>query len=159
VGQRFDNAVYNPHLEKRRKIVPPSILVIVVDLFQGPVIEGAGRFDDERIKKQIEFYTNEGILQILGSVLANGKQIVLFINKIDMALPRTGVDLTRLAKEKYKPIKDALTLMRGKQISVIVGSAKTGQGVVGYDGGVDNDRSLFKVILDAAEAFYRWDPV
>jgi len=157
VGQRFDSAVNNPLLDLRRKVIPASVLMIVVDVFlDRPPANGV--FDLKRIREQNDFYTNEGILQILIRLLGSGKQIILFINKIDMAVAPPNINLSELAKEKYKPIIDALSRIRGKQLSVIAGSAKTGQGVVGYDGGIDSNRSLFKVILDATETFNGWDP-
>ena len=153
VGQRFVAAIRNENLELRKKVVPASLLLIVVDLFSPDKKAKNGSndlFDKERVKEQIEFY-GDGVIQIIVDLLGNGTQIVLFINKVDMI--RSDRDVERLVKTAYEPLINRLKDIRGKQVSVIVGSARTGQGIVGYNDGDSKRRSLAKVVLDTAETF------
>ncbi len=152
VGQDFTQAVDNQALKQRQNVIDSSTLVVVVDLFYPPSdslnpLEQQPTFDIERVNEQLGVY-NEPVIQILGKLVGSNGQIVLFVNKVDL--------ISSLSPRKIKSIHQAYSRLstqlqlRGIKFGMIIGSAATGQGVVGYDAGAKRNRSLYKFVVDHA---------
>lgn len=147
VGQRFSDIATNEQLQKRRKYIKSTTLVIVVDLFFPSDTTTFSRdvFDNERIKEQVRFYNHEGVRQILGKILHDGDSIVLFINRLDV-LKKIDQATINKAKRAYNPLAEMFRSMKGISFSIIVGSAKKGWGVVGDASGNAEAESLYEKV-------------
>lgn len=150
IGQRFDQIASNPLLKKRQEIIEASVLVIVVDLFspaqQGDEVQPQESIDNARVRRNVRFYDNDGIIQILTSILNKGQNIILFINKLDLLLPRDNESVEDI-KKKFNTVIKRLNI-RGKKLDIIVGSAETGEGICGS--GI-NYNSLIQIVRNAAK--------
>lgn len=153
VGQDWVQGTQSPMVRARQRYVRSSTLVIIVDLVApGTRLKPALRRDriqTTRVKEQLRIY-NEPALQNLSSLLGDGGQIILFINKIDLIYPTTDETISE-AKQSYAPLIQALSEMRGVKLKVLVGSATTGLGLVGFDQGNSDQTSLLKLVTDHAE--------
>lgn len=150
VGQNWTQGALNEKVKLRQDFVKSTTLVIVVDLVKpGSSLDPAKpqeKIDKSRVKYQNNAYGDQSI-QTLSRLLGDKGQIVLFINKFDLIEPRSGATREE-AIRSYGPLIERLEHLRGVRLSVIVGSAFTGSGIVGYDGGVDAQKSLYKLVLD-----------
>ena len=146
-GQRFGDIATNVQLERRRKYVKSTTLVIVVDLFYADKTApfSMDKFDATRIREQIKFYDNDGIRQILSKMLRDGDGIVLFINRLDV-LKKIDAAVINKAKRAYRPLIDIFSSLKGISFHVIVGSAKKGWGVIGDADGNSDDASLYEKV-------------
>ena len=159
VGQRFVDALNHTDINRRLDKVPATLLVIVVDLFkyekskQGQLRQ---KIDPKRVKDQLAAY-HDNVVQLLLDRASSSKHIVLFINKIDMISPMTP-EIFQAAEKAYEELINTLNDVRGKQLHVIVGSARAGIGVVGYDEGHVDQKSLLQVMHDASKPIME-DPV
>ncbi|MBR1267502.1 GTPase domain-containing protein [Bradyrhizobium sp. AUGA SZCCT0222] len=153
VGQNWVQGAQNALVKERQKLVRSSTLVIVVDLVgPGSKTDPAKRHDkaqSRRIREQLEIY-NDPAIQNLAHLLGSQGQIILFINKIDLIYPITDERIAE-ARLGYKSLIDRLGDLHGIRLRVIVGSAVTGLGVVGYDDGHEERKSLLKLVIDHAE--------
>ena len=102
------------------------------------------------MREQLAIY-NDVVRQLILSRAKEGKDIVLFINKIDMLSPLTPENFAA-AEEVYKPLIDSLEDVRGKRLHTIVGSARAGIGVVGHSQGREDQKSLLQIIHDVSRA-------
>ena len=130
VGQDFGqiiNHLVNPNISYSKQV----ILVVVVDLFAGPVEEEKLEISDEPDKKRIGEHLArfdeqfvEQFRGVLGEV--NIQQVILFVNKVDGIRDREhGYEL----KKEFSPIRQAFTKF-GFPVHTIVGSALRGDGMV-----------------------------
>jgi hypothetical protein len=153
VGQNWVQGALNGRVKERQKSVSSSTLVIVVDLIvPGTKLEPVQRQEKaqrSRIRDQLRIY-NDPAIQTLGELLGTNGQIVLFINKIDLIYPPTD-ERVKEAVDSYAFLVERLSEIRGVGVHVIVGSATTGLGVVGFDEGQDDRRNLLKLVIDHAE--------
>jgi GTPase SAR1 family protein len=144
----------NELLKKRQDMIRSSTLLIVVDLVspaskieRPPPREG---IDKRRVRDQLEAYNDQSIQTLTHLIdFAEKRQIVLFINKIDLIYPVTRETIAE-AKKAYSTLIDRLEDVRGAELHVLVGSAATGQAVVGYDEGHKTQTSLLKFVIDHA---------
>ncbi|HXO68620.1 MAG TPA: GTPase domain-containing protein [Bradyrhizobium sp.] len=151
-GQNWVQGTQSEQVKARQQFIKSSSLVIVVDLI-GPgsksaPTSGAGKLHSKRIKEQLLIY-NDPAVQSLASLLGPNGQIILFINKADLIYPLTDERIEE-AKASYAPLVEQLRELRGVRLRVIVGSAMTGFGVVGYDDGHEERKSLLKLVIDHA---------
>lgn len=134
VGQNWLMGTSNPDLTMRQKYVKASVLVIVVDLVAPGSKEYPAKrresLDTDRIADQLKIY-NQPAIQTLLALVGPKAHIVLFINKIDLIYPCDDT-VVEAAKAAYDPLRKTLSGLRGVAFDVIVGSAATGMGVVGY---------------------------
>jgi hypothetical protein len=107
------------------------------------------RFQLARVKEHVQLYTEHSI-QTLVSLMGPKAQIVLFVNKMDLIYPLTD-EIKSDIKKALRPLIDKLEVIRGARLHVIFGSAATGLGIVGYDMGSQENKSLFKFVVDHAE--------
>jgi hypothetical protein len=152
-GQNWVQAVKNDLVRTRQQFIKSSTLVIVVDLFApGSKSEPAKRrakIDLRRVKEQLGTY-NDPAIQSLAELLGENGQFILFINKIDLIYPPTD-ELVDEARAAYGPLVERLNDIRGARLRIVVGSAATGQGVVGYDNGHEEQKSLLRLVIDHSE--------
>ena len=147
IGQNFSQVVDNDELRKRQRYIKATTLAIVVDLV-GPNVKGeftASEFDKARIKDQIAAYP-DNVIQLLGGMTANGDNIVLFINKLDI-MKSIDTKTIKKAERAYAPLMKRLDQLRGRHLHIIVGSAAKGWGVVGTHGGNIEAASLYEVVM------------
>lgn len=154
VGQNLVAALEDTSINERLKKIPAALPVIVVDLFP-PDRDNPDALhktiNQARVDQQLAIY-NDLVQQLILSRAKEAKDIVLFINKIDMISPLTRKSYAT-AEQAYKTLIDNLADVRGKRLHTIVGSARAGIGVVGYSQGRDDEKSLLQIIHDASQAY------
>lgn len=152
-GQNWVQGVSNDQVRSRQKFIPSSTLVVVVDLVapgsQSSPAKRRAKIDTKRVREQLGIY-NDPAIQTLAQLLGPDGQVILFINKIDLIYPFTD-DIVEEAKAAYNPLIEQLSDIRGARIRVLVGSAATGESVVGFDHGHEDQKSLLRLVLDHAE--------
>jgi GTPase SAR1 family protein len=157
VGQNWPQGALNERVKVRQSVIQSSTLVIVVDIFapgtKTAPAERQGKFQTSRIGKHLESYNDQAI-QTLKVLMGTRAQVVLFINKIDLIYPLTD-EIELAIKEEFYPLIEKLEDLRGVSLHIILGSATTGLGIVGYDQGSRQRKSLYKFVVDHAE---RVDP-
>ena len=151
-GQRWVIGSQNKNLSIRQRAITSSTLVIVVDLVspssKNDLSKKLDAIDKARVRHQLEAYGEQSI-QTLTHLIdpAAQRQIVLFINKVDLV--QQPIDVVRAdAKKAYSRLIERLEDVRGAEFHVLIGSAATGLGVVGYDEGHKSQRSLLKFVID-----------
>jgi GTPase SAR1 family protein len=153
VGQNWVQGSTNERVKARQKIVNSSTLVIVVDVVEpGSKIGPSKRrvkFQASRVKEHIVSYNDQAI-QTLTELSGKDAQVILFINKMDLIYPLTD-EAKSSVRQAFLPLIEKLEELRGVELHVLFGSAAMGAGVVGYDSGNRNDRSLYKLVIDHAE--------
>jgi len=158
VGQNLPEALEDDAINNRLQMIPATLLVIVVDLFpyeKDTQNSLKKEIDTDRVAYQIGIY-NEPVMQILLRRAQSSKYVVLFINKIDMISPLSPKKISD-AIAAYKPLIEKLEDKRGRRLHVIVGSARAGNGVVGYDEGHEDQKSLLQIMHDASEPYNALD--
>jgi GTPase SAR1 family protein len=157
VGQNWVQGSQNQRVKARQAVIRSSTLVIVVDVVEpGSKTAPAQRRDKpqlSRIREHLHSYNDQAI-QTLMALMGEKAQIVLFINKIDLIYPLTD-EAKSFILQAFRPLVEKLEAIRGVQLHVILGSATTGAGLVGYDWGSQTQKSLYKFVIDHAE---RVDP-
>lgn len=122
----------------------PKCLVIVVDIAApGAVAADEVRLaapDPLRVSHHLEHFS-DAVIRILTAELGLDSKIILFINKIDALIGDTEENSLE-AKELFRPLIERLSRIRGAELKVIVGSARTGRGVNGAVTEIGNGQSL-----------------
>lgn len=154
VGQNLVAALENATINERLAKISAALPVVVVDLFP-PDRDNPDKLyktiNKQRVKDQLAIY-NDLVQQLVLSRAKEAKDIVLFINKIDMLSPLTKENYAA-AELAYKTLIDSLADVRGKRLHIIVGSARSGIGIVGHSQGRDDKRSLLQIIHDASQTY------
>lgn len=153
VGQQLIDCINDKTINERLEKIPAAFPIIVVDLF--PKITGKEEnkyknIDQERVDEQLRIFHGNTI-QLMLTRSVNTKDIVVFINKIDK-LSNVSKNSYESARNAYSSLIEQLEDIRGKRVHVIVGSAQTGCGVVGYSDGNRERRSLLEVIHDVSSS-------
>lgn len=152
-GQDAGNLIKKKHgVIDREAAIPSSILVLVVDLFftpprlhDEPPLGPQRSWDEERVTHQIDQYP-EAAIDMLASVANQWTHVVLFINKADLIRPMSAAAETRI-RNRYGSLHDRLSLkFQRVPLTMILGSAVKGEGVVGWDPRTDKAMTLREVI-------------
>ena len=136
-GTNIEDGVEVTELNERERLVPSTVLLLVVDLFVTPAdaLPATGphpALDAARIKENTDFF-NEGVLRILLTRPKKLTQTILFINKVDLWRPLPAKAKAKIEEEYVDLIGRIATMGREKEFIVIVGSAARGDGVVGVN--------------------------
>jgi GTPase SAR1 family protein len=153
VGQNWVQGSQNERLKARQSIVKSSTLVIVVDVAEpGSKTAPPSRrdtFQVSRVRDHVRSYNDQAI-QTLVALMGTRAQVVLFINKLDLIYPLTD-EIKSAIVQAFRPLVERLEEIRGVKLHVILGSATSGAGLVGYDWGAQEKKSLYKFVIDHAE--------
>jgi hypothetical protein len=153
VGQNWPQGAQNPRVKARQSVIKSSTMVIVVDVVEpGSKIappQRRDKFQANRVKQHLNSYNDQAI-QTLSTLLGTNGQVVLFINKIDLIYPLTD-DAKSAVTLAFSPLLKRLEEIRGVELHIILGSAATGMGIVGYDWANKGNKSLYKYVIDHAE--------
>lgn len=156
-GQRFMNAVDNEPLKSRQEFLHSDVLLLLVDLFPKKGIgDDFGPFetpDADRVEQHIRFFDNDGVHQALIKLLGRGhKNVILFINKIDMVDPKSA-EFEKAIIESFQLLINRWNAVRGVTFRVILGSVANGRGLVGHDEFNPNNKSVLDILLSTAGEF------
>lgn len=130
VGQDY-GLIIDHLLQRRESFSKHIVLVVVVDLFSGPIEEETLPIsvgpESKRIKAHLKRFDEQFVEQfrgVLGDIYV--QQVVVFVNKVDGIRERTNV---AKLKVKFRDIGQSFSKY-GYPVKTIVGSALTGEGMV-----------------------------
>ena len=156
-GQDAGQLIENQYKVKEREAaIPSTVLVLVVDLFftpprkQGaPPLAPRKSWDEARVEQQLEAYSPVTI-DMVAKLASKWTHVCLFINKADLIRPMYPSTEEKI-QEVYAKLHDLLSVkFIRRPLTVIVGSATEGTGVVGWGDESQASLTLREVIRRAA---------
>lgn len=154
VGQDFSTIPETAYFQEKKLGNLPKAIIFVVDLFDTGEAYGVDALyqapDPARIAAHTDVYIPE-MLDMITRGLQNEATIFLFINKTDkLDLPFSQIE--RLCLDAYDDLINRLRAIPGTELKVVVGSAESGQSVMGAKVGPSNLGSsvLYEGVAGAA---------
>jgi len=138
VGQDFSSIPETAYFKEKKLANLPKALIFVVDLFDAAERFGVDALfevpDSDRINDHARVYSPE-MLDMITAGLQNEASIFLFINKSDkLNLPYSQIE--KMCLDAFETLINRLRAIPGTQLTVVVGSAETGQSIMGAKTGV-----------------------
>lgn len=154
VGQDFGSISETAFFDEDKLDNLPKCIIFVADIF--PPDENYGEdklFNEpnlERVQQHCDTFHADMIRTITGK-LRTGSKIVLFINKLDKLRVRNGATHSNILKA-FDALIDELRQVRGAELIVVLGSATTGQGIMGcqVDHLENQYKNLYETIVETA---------
>ena len=155
-GQDISGMMLSETVTKRQKMVPSTVIVIVVDLFASQKnMKKQASFQKKRITEQLSKYNSDALKTIRHKFYYNSKTedktvkaVCLFINKIDLLKTIDTASLAA-AEKAYEPLIDDMNQkFADAGTYVILGAAAVGWGVVGHNKeNRGTDKTLQEIIM------------